>query len=319
MASFLQFFESLVFPYVYRPLVAAIFLCIVCSFLGVYVILRKMVFLVDGIAHSAFAGGTLAILLNLSPVLTIGFFGLITTLGMGYLNEKGKLNNETAIGIMFSFTMALGIIFIGLIKSYTTGVNALLFGSITTISSTELVLIFVVGFIIIVTLFFIRKSLFFITMDEELAYANGIPVRRYSYLFLILTAAIIIVGLKAMGVILLLAFIVTPGAAAYQLTYNFNRLIGYAIGFAIFGAITGYILGFLLEIAPSASIAVVLTLIFLVTFFVSPKRRQHKARIDEANCQICQKAVNQTEECQFCEETQIHLQSEIRPTHSHSH
>ena len=139
MASLINLFENITEGFVYRPILAAVIIGVMCAVIGVYVILRKMVFLVDGIAHTAFAGGALGLLLAVNPYITIGLFGTTTSIFVGAFSEKGKLSNDTAVGILFSAAMGLGIIFIGLMKSFTTSIASLLFGSVTTVSLSDLI------------------------------------------------------------------------------------------------------------------------------------------------------------------------------------
>ena len=314
MATIIELFENITRSYVYIPIIAAIIIGAICALIGVFIVLRKLVFLVDGIAHSAFAGGALGVLLSINPIFTIGAFGLTTAVSMAYINEKGKISNETAVGIMFSFTMALGIIFIGLIKTYTTGISSLLFGSVVLVGMDDFILIVIIGIIVTILTLGMKKELFFATFDEELAKANGMPNRVLNYIFLIMTALVIVVSMKIIGVILLLSLIVTPAATAYQITYKLNRMIIYSVLIATFSSFFGYIIAYLLEVAASASIVVVLTIIFVLTMTFSPKRRAKKTITAEDYCELCEKAVGNTEECKFCEIT-----GEVMATHTDDH
>ncbi|HME54418.1 MAG TPA: metal ABC transporter permease [Candidatus Lokiarchaeia archaeon] len=314
MATLIDFFTNLAEPYIQRSIIAAVVLAVTCAIIGIFVIMRKMVFLVDGIAHSAFAGGALAVLLSINPFLTIAAFSIVSATSMGYINEKGKLSNETAIGIVFSFMMAIGIIFIGLIRSYTTGIEGLLFGSITTIDINEFALVIFLAAWVLVVVAIIKKALFFVTFSEDLAKANGLPTRILSYVFLLLVAGVIIICMKAIGVILLLALIVTPAASAFQLTYNINKMMIYAIIIAVVGAIFGFMIAYVLEIAASATIVGVLTVTFLFFMAISPKRRNKKAVLDEALCPTCNRAMSETGACQYCDE-----QEELAHGHEHTH
>ncbi len=316
MASIIDFFQNFAQPFVYRPMLAAVLIAVTCAVIGVFVIMRKMVFMVDGIAHSSFAGGALTVLLQENfaflvlcqecSLLIIAAFGLVSAILIGIINEKGKLNNETAIGIIFAFTMALGIIFIGLIRSYTTGISALLFGSVGTIDWNEFVIVAIMSAGALGLVMLIKKELFFMSFDNELAKANGIPVRKVSYVFLVLVAAIVIICIKAIGVILLLALIVTPAASAYQLTYNINKMIFYSIIIAIAGSILGYLIAFVLEISASAMIVVFLTGTFFTSLAISPKRRLKKAILDEDTCAYCNRVLQSTKTCPYCEADDAH-------------
>lgn len=313
MRPIIEFFESLAYPFIQRSILTAIILSVLCAIIGIFVILREMVFLVDGIAHSAFAGGALSILLGINPILTIGGFGIITAVSMAYINEKGKLQNETAIGIVFAFTMALAIIFRSMFTQYTNGIDALLFGSIATVSLDEFIILSIMAAVVLIIIYLIQKELFFITMNIEMAKANGLATKKYSYLFLIIVALVIMVSIRSIGVILLLALIVTPPAAAYQLTYQFNTMIKYSILIAVSGSIIGYFFAFILNIAANAMIVCILTLMFLLSFILSPKRRHFRTFIDDQFCATCEKIKQDNVECQFCDR-------EIQPdSHSHNH
>jgi len=284
-----------------RSLATAMILASTCAIIGVFVILQRMVFLMDGISHSAFSGGALAILIGSNPILTITLFSVMSALSIGVIKEKGKLNNETAIGIIFSFTMALGIIFVGLIHTYTTGVQSLLFGSVTSIDEGEFAIIILTTIGVIAVMLFLKQKFFFMTFNEELARAYGLPVRVLSYVFLIIISLVIVVCLKVVGVILQIALIVTPAACAYQLTYNSNKMILFSVVFALVGAFFGVMLGYMLEIAASASTICVLTVIFILCMIASPKRRHKRSMLDERFCVECEKARASTDACEFCE------------------
>lgn len=301
MRTIIEFFESLAYPFIQRSILTAIILSILCSIIGIFVILREMVFLVDGIAHSAFAGGALSILLGINPILTIGGFGIITAVSMAYINDKGKLQNETAIGIVFAFTMALAIIFRSMFTQYTNGIDALLFGSIATVNMDEFIILIVMAITVLTIIYLIQKDLFFITMNSEMAKSNGIATKKYSYIFLILVALVIMVSIRSIGVILLLALIVTPPAAAYQLTYQFNTMVRYSMLIAVSGSIIGYFFAFIFNIAANAMIVCILTIIFLFSFFLSPKRRHFRTFIDDQFCSTCERIKQDNVACQFCD------------------
>ncbi len=306
MASFIDFFDALTRPFMARSLATALILASICAIVGVFVILRRMVFLIDGISHSAFSGGALAILIGSNPLLTITLFSVLSALSIGAIKEKGKLNNETAIGIIFAFTMSLGIIFIGLIQTYTTGVQSLLFGSVTSIDESEFAIIILTAIGVIAAMLLLKQKFFFMTFNEELAKAYGLKVRALSYVFLIILSIVIVVCLKAVGVILQIALIVTPAACAYQLTYSINKMMLIAVVIAIIGAFLGVMLGYVLEIAPSASIIVVMTVFFVVSMVASPKRRHKRAMLDERLCVECNRALESTGACEYCEQAHTH-------------
>ncbi|MHA1744533.1 MAG: iron chelate uptake ABC transporter family permease subunit [Promethearchaeota archaeon] len=300
MVSISEFFRALLQPVVYRPLIAALIIGSVCAVIGVFMVLRKLVFFGNGIAHSAFAGGTLGILLNINPMISISFFAIITAMAIGYINQRNKLSNEIAIGVLFSLSMALGILFISLFRTYNTDVSSLLFGSLSSISLSEVFTTVIFAVIILGVLFWVKKELYFITFDDELAQANGLPVVALSYLFLLAVALTIVMSLSTVGVILVMAFIVTPAATAYQFTYSLNKMLLLSVLCAILSVLLGYMLAYMLDISGGASIVLVLTVFFTLSFIFSPKRRQNLPGVNDEMCGQCTKLVKGID-CSYCE------------------
>ncbi len=299
MVTIIDFFKALSRSHVYRPLITAMIIGVVCSLIGIFMVLRKLVFLGNGIAHSAFAGGALGILLGINPLITIGIFAILSAMGIGFVREKTELSNETAIGILFSLTMALGIIFISLFRTYNTAISSLLFGSLASIGAVEVRIIIVFGTVVLLTLFFVRKELYFTTFDEELAKANGIPLSFINYIFLLLVALNVVMCITTVGVILVMAFVVTPAAIANQFTYKLNVMILLSVIVSMIGTFLGYMLAFILNISGSATIVVLLTIMFAISMAISPKRKGKKSEIDDTLCNICEKVVEGVE-CRYC-------------------
>jgi ABC-type Mn2+/Zn2+ transport system permease subunit len=295
------FFESLQYPYLQRALISTIIVGVVCGIIGVFIVMKGLSFLGAGIAHSCFAGGALAILIGIDPFFTILAFGEGSALLIGYVNEKESVSNkDTAVGIMFSFTMALAILFIGLMDQYSANVQSLLFGNALTVSEDSMWRLIIVAIVIMVVFFAFKKELLFIIFDEEMAKISGIPVRKLNYLFIILIAGIITVSLKAIGAILVFAMIVTPGAAAYQWSYNTNKMLGIAAFFGGISAFLGIYISFMYDLPTGSSIVLVITAIFILSFLCSPKRRAHKHT----------NAADQTthkKECKYCVNKDIEL------------
>ncbi|MHA1585527.1 MAG: metal ABC transporter permease [Promethearchaeota archaeon] len=290
-----------------RSLISIVVVGVVCGIIGVYIILKGLSFLGAGIAHSCFAGGTLAILLGTNPFLTIFLTGEFSAGIIAYLNEKGSSGEkDTAVGIMFSFAMALAILFAALNNKYTTNIQSLLFGNALLITTESFYELLIIAFLILIIFFGIKKELMFVTYDEEMAKVMGIPVRVLNYIFLALVAGIITVSLKAIGALLVFAMIVTPAAAAYQWTYKSNWMIVLSGLFGCISAVFGIIISFLYDIPTGPSVVLCVTLIFAVSFIISPKRRGFKfVSIQDQpehrkECIYCREDEN--EHCPFCDE-----------------
>lgn len=316
------FFESLKYQYLQFALLSTILVGVICGIIGVFVVLKGMSFLGAGIAHSCFAGGALAILLGTNPFITIFLFGESAAMIIGFVNDRdpsGK--NDTAVGIMFSFTMALAILFIGLMDSYSTNVQSLLFGNALTVPKESMWQLIIVGGIILAIFFSLKKEFFFIIFDEEMAKVSGIPVRLLNYIFIGIIAGIVTVSIQAIGAILVFAMIVTPGAAAHALTYNVNKMLGLA---SLFGAVSsslGLILSFYFDLPTGSTIVMVITFIYILCFTFSPKRKAYQpiTQRDQLDHQkYCKFCVEDEFQCPYCEdESEILLVDSSGKSHTH--
>ncbi|MHA1170258.1 MAG: metal ABC transporter permease [Candidatus Hodarchaeales archaeon] len=281
------FWRYLEYPFLQQALVAAVFIGIICALIGSFVLLRGMVFLGQAIAHSAFAGAALAILIGVDPLIVIIIFSALSAVGIGYVNEKKVMKEEIIIGIVFSFFPALAILFISLYDVYSTDVNSILFGNILIISSSTFKLLVLFSLIVIISVIGLKKEFYFLTFDEEAAKISGLPVRLLNYAFLILVSVTISVSLRAIGAILVFAMIVTPAAAAYQWTFRFNHLLVIAGIFGVFSTVGGLYLSVTLDIPSSSAIVTLVTLIFVISFILSPKRRQASINQLPVECKYC--------------------------------
>ncbi|MHA1629838.1 MAG: metal ABC transporter permease [Candidatus Heimdallarchaeota archaeon] len=296
MSKIVEFFQAFQYGFMQRALFSSIIIGIVCSIIGVFVLLRGMVFLGQAIAHSSFAGATLGILIGVeNPLLLIMGFSILSALGIGYVNQKQIMRDEVIIGIVFSFFIALAALFIGLQKEYTSDIKSVLFGNLLTVDREDFILLVIYSALVLVVLFLIKKELYFITFDAELANISGIPVALLNYVFLILVSITIAVSLKAIGAILVFAMIVTPAAAAYQWTFKLNKMIGLSVIFGVSSSLVGLFLSYVLDLASAASIATTVSLVFFVSFAFSPKRRSLKKLSGE--CPFCKKFFDETGHC----------------------
>jgi len=296
LSKFIEFFQAFQYGFMQRALFSSIIIGVVCSIIGVFVLLRGMVFLGQAIAHSSFAGATLGILLGVeNPLLLIMGFSLLSAMGIGYVNQKQIMRDEVIIGIVFSFFIALAALFIGLQKEYTSDIKSVLFGNLLTVDQEDFILLVIYSVLVLVVLFLIKKELYFITFDAELANIAGVPVALLNYVFLILVSITIAVSLKAIGAILVFAMIVTPAAAAYQWTFKLNKMIGLSVLFGVSSSLIGLFLSYILDLASAASIATTISVVFFVSFAFSPKRRSLKKISGE--CPFCKKYFDESGQC----------------------
>jgi ABC-type Mn2+/Zn2+ transport system permease subunit/ABC-type Mn2+/Zn2+ transport system ATPase subunit len=268
-----------------RALLASLGIGIICSLIGVFVLLRGMVFLGEAIAHSAFAGAAFGLLFGIDPLLGILLFSIVAAMSIGYVNEKRMMRDEVIIGITFSFFMALAVLFIGFLPTYSTDINSILFGNILLVSLPNLLLLLFFSILILVVLLLFKKEYHYLTFDTESAAISGVPIRVLSYLFLLLVSVTISVSLRAIGAILIFAMVVTPAAAAYQLTFKINRMISYSALIGVVSSIVGLYFSYIFNVPSGSTIVAVVTLIFVVAFIFSPKRRA--VHLPPTQCPYC--------------------------------
>ncbi|MEK6683409.1 MAG: metal ABC transporter permease [Nitrospirota bacterium] len=266
--------EIMAYGFMQRALLASVLIGILCSVIGVFVVLKGLSFIGAGTAHAAFAGVALAFLLGLNPMGMAVLFGLMTVWITGLLVEKGRMKLDVSIGIFYTSTMAMAILFIGFMKGYNAELYGYLFGSILSVTPSDLTVIAGLGLAVLVALFLFYKELLFIAFDQEMAEASGIPARSLFFLLISLIALTIVVSLKAVGAVLVYAMILIPAATAYQLTRSMKGMMIVSILFGVFSSVAGMFLSFIMDIPSGAAIVLLATALFFLSVLFSPKRRK---------------------------------------------
>lgn len=274
--------DLLHYAFMQRALVGSLLIGTACSVIGVFVVLRSMAFIGDGIAHAAFGGVALGFLLGVNPLLVAVFFCLGTAGMIQLTSRRANLRMDTAIGVFFAFTMALGIFFIGLMRRYDARLYGYLFGNVLGVGRGNILLMAVVVAVVIAASALFYKELKFLAFDEEAARASGLPVTFLSWLLLMLAALVVVISIKAVGIILVSALIVTPAATAFQLTSRYGMMFVLSWLAAVVSCVAGLLLSYCLEIPSGATIVIVATFLFGLAAVASPKRRP---------CKVCAKKI----------------------------
>jgi len=264
-------FDLLAYEFIQRSLLAAALVGGLCSVIGVFVVLRGLAFAGAGTSHAAFAGVALGYLMGWPPLLLAILFGLATVWITGWMEEQGRMKLDVSIGILYTTTMALGILFIGLMKTYNAEVYGYLFGSVLSVTNEELALIGMLGVLVIGLLLLFAKELYFIAFDQEMAEASGIPARPIFFLLLTLVALTVVVSLKTVGAILVFAMILIPASTAYQLTHSLMALTLYSLTIGVVTAVTGVLISAIWDIPSGPAIVLLATTLFFLSVFLSPK------------------------------------------------
>lgn len=264
--------QPLQYPFMVRGLMSSLMVGTLCAVVGTYVVLRGMAFFGDALAHAILPGIAIAYLLDVNFFWGALAMSLLTAVGIGYLSGQGKIKEDTAIGIFFAASFALGVGLLSTVKSYSVDLTHILFGNVLSVSTTDLLLTAGLGLLVLVLIFFFYKEFLVISFDPVLAATLKLPLNLLNYLLLITIAMTIVVSLQTVGVALLVAMLVTPAATAYLLTHSLWKmmLIGSVVG--AFSSVTGLYVSFYTNIASGAAVVLVCTACFILVFMFSPKR-----------------------------------------------
>jgi ABC-type Mn2+/Zn2+ transport system permease subunit len=266
--------ELFTYDFMQRSLLAAALVGALCATIGVFVVLRGLAFMGAGTAHAAFAGVALGFLMGWPPLLMAILFGLATVWITGWVEEKGRMKLDVSIGILYTATMALAILFIGLMKTYNAEVYGYLFGNVLAVTSEELGTIAGLSIVVIGAILLFSKELYFIAFDQEMAEASGVPARRIFFLLLTLVALTVVISLKTVGAILVFAMILIPASTAYQLTHSLSTLTWYSILIGVSCSVGGVLISSYWDIPSGPAIVLLATLLFFVAVIFSPKRQR---------------------------------------------
>ncbi|MFC1968025.1 metal ABC transporter permease [Chloroflexota bacterium] len=266
--------EILHYSFMQRALVAAILVGILCSVIGVYVVLKRLSFIGVGVSHSAFGGVALGFLLGLNPIAMAIPFCLAVALGIGFTSKKGRVSEDAAIGILFIVAMALGVIFVGLAPGYNVDLFGYLFGSILAVSAADLWTIAILGLLVIGIVILLYKELLFLSFDEEMAKVSGLPVEKLYYLLLCLLAVTVVISIRIVGIILVSALLILPAATAFQLTRNFRFMMLLSACFGVLSGIAGLLLSYWFDLPSGATIILTASLVFILSLLLSARRRR---------------------------------------------
>jgi ABC-type Mn2+/Zn2+ transport system permease subunit len=238
------------------------FLGLLYGLLSFFVVMRKMTFLGAGIAHTAFGGIALGIFLGIQPFYVSLIFCVIAALLIGKLIKYGNISYDSGIGIFFSFSMALGAILIALRKTYSFDLSGYLFGNILGITSWDLIMVFITFILFIPFILFFLNRILFMTFDERVATISGVKTETLDTILLVFLAGIVVVSIKAVGIILVSALVVLPASFGLLLSKDFRKVIYLGMIYAITMMIAGLFLSYYLDTPAGATMVVLASLFY---------------------------------------------------------
>lgn len=270
------FHDLVTYEFWRRALIGGLLISVVCSVLSVYVVLKRMAFIGQGISHSAFGGIALGVLLfAASPhaqtliYVTGILFAVSIAFAIAAITRRHAVSEDSAIGVFFVVSMAFGVICFSKVPGFSQDAFGYLFGNILAVSAEELVGIFVMSVAVLGLVALLHKEFFYYVFDEEMARVSGLPVAALHYLLLALLSVVIVLSVKMIGIILVSAFLVLPGVTAHLLSRRMGAMMAGAVAFGVATTVSGVVLSAYLDWPTGASIVVLQFAAFLLVLGLS--------------------------------------------------
>lgn len=254
------------FPFMQRAIAGAMLMGLVGGLLGTFVTLRQLSFFSHAVGHAALVGVALGVLLQLNPTWMLLPFTLVFGLVVLYLIDQTDLASDSVLSVVLSGALALGVILTSLIQGYRGNLMGVLFGDILAIDTTDLILTLLVLIGSSIFLFSTLPQQILLTLNAAVAQVQGIPVGLYRYVFVVLLSLAVAVAIKAVGVLLVNAFLVIPATTAKLLSHHFRRFLVTSMLLGVISSIAGMLVSGLVNFASGPSIVLVQFLLFVVVF-----------------------------------------------------
>jgi manganese/iron transport system permease protein len=267
-------FGPLQYGFVIRAFAASSIVAIVCAAVGIFVILRGLAFLGDAISHAAFPGVVVAFLLKTNVIIGGSIAAIGSALAIGLIARRSGLREDATIGVVFAGMFALGVVLLGRIRTYTGDLLGILLGDVLGVTEQQLMIAAVAGLVIVGAIWLLRHELVFVSFDPTGAAAAGLPVLRYDALLLGLIGLAIAISVQVVGIVLVVAMLVTPAAAARLVARTLGEMVRLTIGFGLASAILGMYLSYYINTASGGTIVLVATVLFALTWAARTLRRR---------------------------------------------
>lgn len=253
-------YDILRYEYLANALWACLLAGITCGIVGTYVVCRRMVFLSGGITHASFGGLGIAFWLGVNPILGAMIFAVVSSLGIEWAGMRGKIREDSAIGIVWSVGMAVGALFMSLTPGYVSGdLTSYLFGSIITVTRVDVTALAVLTVVVATGALAWLRPVMYVAFDRNFARSQGVGTAAVSYIMAIVVAVTIVLSIRIMGIVLLISLLTMPVVIVNSLTHSYRLIALWACVLAAAGNVAGLAASYYLEVPPGAAIIFVLT------------------------------------------------------------
>jgi zinc transport system permease protein len=261
------------YSFIIRGLEAGVIIALIAPLIGIFLVLRRYSLIADTLAHVSLAGIAIGLLLGINPVLTAIGTAVIASLGIERLRTSKKVYGESALALFLSGSLALSVVILSLGHGFNANLFNYLFGSIVTVTASNIYIIFVLGIVVVLTLLILYKQLVYISFDEDAAKVSGVPIRLVNTILIILAALTVAIAIPIVGALLIAALIVVPVITALQFKKSFIGTIVYAEIISLSSVIAGIFSSFYFNLSTGGTIVLIMLLIFLFTFFIKKQKK----------------------------------------------
>jgi zinc transport system permease protein len=263
--------EIFQYSFMVRALEAGIAIGVIAPLIGMFLVVRRYSLLADTLAHTSLAGVAIGLLFRINPVLSAIVLSVIASLGIEQLRASRRVFSESVLALFLSGSLAVAVVILSLAKGFNAGLFGYLFGSISTVSQTDVWVIVALAVMVFLNVVLLYKELFFISFDEELAQASGLPVRRLNFTIVLLAAITVALSIRIVGVLLIGALMVIPVISAIQYGRGFRATLILSVIFSLLSVLVGLFASYYFNLASGGAIVLIALIIFLISLVVSKK------------------------------------------------
>jgi len=257
--------EIFSYGFMQRALVSGIAIALLCSVVGLFLVLRRYSLFGDAIAHTSFGGIAAGLLIGIYPMWTAYVVSLISALVITRIKQKFDISGEASVAVLLSSGIAVGLILISLSGGFNVDILSFLFGSILLVSVEDTVLILGLTGIILIIILLLYRELIYSTFNEEQAKVSGIPVEKINYLIVFIAGVTVVTSIQLVGLLLISALFVIPNVTAIMYGRSFKQTAILSIAFSVSSVVFGIIISYIFDITPSGAIVILSISIFAIT------------------------------------------------------
>lgn len=265
-------FDILQYGFMQRALLSAVAISIICSIVGLFLVLKRHSLFGDALAHVAFGGIALGLFTGVYPILTAYVVAILSAVGVNKLRESTKIPPDSSIAVLLTSGLAIGVILISISGGFTLDLFSFLFGNILLVSNEDLIMILITDAIVVPIIYVLYKRLMLIVFDENQAKVSGLNVTWINTLFIVLASITIIASIRLVGVLLISSLIVIPNITALLLGKGFKKTIFISCAISVFSVVFGIVASYYVNLVPSGTIVLTMVSMFIITIIVKNMR-----------------------------------------------